>query len=578
MAIETITYDDMTQFSSQNIVIYGIDESAASLFHFLKDKLPTVIVDFFLAYRLPDFWKPCFLNIPVVSLEDARSRNLLEGSTIVIASKNPLGLLNSLIDDEPKDVFVCSRALHGIFHEDFKYAFQCKATKESIPFMLQRDTPKFPCIITNAYGGGPSAENIFELADYEAQEYTTWRVPAPGCPYPLSKFSVDVPTHALPMRMSHVSYLLWQRGIHVAQLSPSKRFMVGARYNYFFLDILDLESDTYTRWHDLPASEGDWLYVATGDFDGDKDQYLFVRWPFRDAVAGMQDGSNRVHCQVGRLDLVTKTAEILHEFDFQDRIHQCTISGDGRYMVFAPMRVLRPEGDPKKLKEEDIMRNLQQTVVLDSMATLDLQTGKVWYTQIPYPIPAHFELDPYDPHLFYVSTHSLMPFADGVLCFQPGTLHKLRILNDLSVIEGTFTYPGFIRTTCHCVYAYQGRVYMAATNQNKLEIIDAESMTSWHRFKIADDPFYDTADFSDPDFLKKPFKLPGTPAWCSSICSSADGSKLILRLADRMAIFDMATKSIVGSVQHRSSQGPSTHSRYWMQNAPYDLIREKYGI
>ena len=45
------------------------------------------------------------------------------------------------------------------------------------------------------------------------------------------------------------------------------------------------------------------------------------------------------------------------------------------------------------------MRNLQKSVKLDSMATLDLQTGKVWYTQIPYPIPAPFELDPFDPHV-----------------------------------------------------------------------------------------------------------------------------------------------------------------------------------
>jgi len=40
------------------------------------------------------------------------------------------------------------------------------------------------------------------------------------------------------------------------------------------------------------------------------------------------------------------------------------------------LRVLRPSGNPKKLKQEDIMRNLQQTVVLDSMATLDFQTGR----------------------------------------------------------------------------------------------------------------------------------------------------------------------------------------------------------
>lgn len=317
--------------------------------------------------------------------------------------------------------------------------------------------------------------------------------------------------------------------------------------------------------------------MATGDFDGDKDEFFFVRWPLEDAIQGMRDGSNRVHCQVGRLHLDSMKADILHEFDFQDRIHQCTISGDGRYMVFAPMRVLRPGGDPKKLKQEDIMRNLQQTVVLDSMATLDLHSGKVWFTEIPYPIPAHFELDPFDPHLFYVSTHSLMPHADGVLCFQPGTLHRMRILDGKTVIEATYTHPGFVRATQHCVFAWNGAAYMAATNQNKLEIIDAASMSLWHCHRIADDPFYDNADFNDPEFLKKPFNLPPQPAWCDAVSASGDGRYLLLYLCDRFAIFDMESKTLVGSVMNRDKAARSSHGRYWMQNASFDLVKNSYA-
>lgn len=384
-------------------------------------------------------------------------------------------------------------------------------------------------------------------------------------------------TKALPMRMSHLSYLFWERGVHVVQMSPSRRWLVGARYNYFFIDILDTETGELTYWHDLPLELGRYHYMATGDFDGEKDEYLFVRWPLKDAIQGMCDGSNRVHCQVGRLNLETMKAEILHEFDFQDRIHQCTISGDGRYMVFAPMRVLRPGGDPRKLKQEDIMRNLQKTVVLDSMATLDLHTGKVWFTEVPFPIPAHFELDPFDPHLFYVSTHSLMPHADGVLCFQPGTLHKMRIRDNETVIEGTYTHPGFIRTTQHCVFAWNDTVYIAATNQNKVEIIDATDMSLWHCHRIADDPFYDNADFNDPEFLKKPFNLPVQPAWCDSISASGDGRYLVLYLKGQFFIFDMQSKQVVGSVLKRDNSPRTSHGRYWLQNASDGIVKKYYS-
>lgn len=573
MSIDTMTWDQLAEFTDRHIIILGIDKNGTALAEFIRSRYPSIHIDFFLELS-PS--RPSHLDLPVYSVAQARGKNLLDRTSILIAHENPMLALNGLLEDKPAEVRVVSRQLHAIFHPASRYS-PVHAEKKVTPFYLERGTPQVSALLTNGFSaGGPAGENIFEIADFNKQEFVTWHMPSPPCLVPLSEFSDIVPTQALPMRMSHLSYLLWERGLHVVQLSPSRRWLVGVRYNYFFLDILNMETGELTYWHDLPPEEGLYHYVATGDFDGDRDEFLFVRWPLNDAIQGMQDGSNRVHCQVGRLFLDTMKAEILHEFDFQDRIHQCTISGDGRYMVFAPMRVLRPGGDPKTLKQEDIMRNLQQTVVLDSMATLDLYTGKVWFTKIPYPIPAHFELDPFDPHVFYVSTHSLMPHADGVLCFQPGTLHKMRILDGKTVIEGTYTHPGFIRTTQHCVFAWSGKPYIAATNQNKLEIIDATDMSLWHCHRIADDPFYDTADFNDPEFLKKPFNLPAQPAWCDSVSASGDGRYLILYMSDKFSIFDMENKAIVGNVMYRGKCSRTSHGRYWMQNATMESINNKY--
>ena len=269
-----------------------------------------------------------------------------------------------------------------------------------------------------------------------------------------------------------------------------------------------------------------------------------------------------------------------YEFDFKDRIHQCTISSDGRHMVFAPMRVLRPRGQSREFRPEEVMRRLQETVVLDSMATLDLLNNKVWLTEIPYPIPAHFELDPFDANVLYVSTHSLVPHSEGVLCFQPGTIHKMRISNGETIIEGAYTHPGFVRTTQHCVFGWNGRAFIAATNQNKLEIIDASTMTLYHVYRLGDDPLYDNADFNDPEFLQKPFNLPPQPAWCDSISASGDGAHLILHLTDGFGIFDMEKREMTGKVHYRSNLVPqftTTHGRYWMQNANFDVIQRAYA-
>lgn len=578
--IDTMTWQELPQFNNRHILIFGIDENAQNLVAHIKNNFPDITVDYLL-----DNNTACqkMLDIPVLTLNEARNKGLLEGAAILIATKSPIPASNLFIEDHPAVIRYVSTQLQNIFHSPAGLGLNkiIRTQKTVTPFYFERGTPSIEALVSNAYiSGGPGGENIFELADFKHQEYVTWTMPSPPCPLSLNKFCKDVPINTLPMRMSHLNYLLWKRGVHVTQLSPSRKWLVGCRYNYFFLDLLNTETGEVIRWHDLPPEDGIWDYVATGDFDGDKDEFLFVRWPVKDTIKGMQDKTNRVHCQVCRLDLNTQKAKILHEFDFQDRIHQCTISDNGRYMVFAPMRVLRPVGDPRKLKEEDVMANLRDNVILDSMATLDLETGKVWFTKIPFPIPAHFELDPYDPDLFYVSTHSLMPHANGVICFQPGTLHKMRIKDGETIVEGTYTHKAFVRTTQHCVFAWNGNTYIAATNQNKLEIIDATTMTLWYSHKIGDDPFYDNADFNDPEFIKKPFNLPPQPAWCDSVSASGDGAQIIMHLANGFGIFDMAGKKIIGNVRYRSHLKPqftTTHGRYWMQNAPLKLIRKAYA-
>lgn len=576
MSVDAISWKELPEFEGKHVLIYGLDKDAIALVEHIRDKYPSIAIDALIQAKTK---VEKVLDLPVYSLEEARERHMLDGANLLIPS-GPIPVSNALLEDRPAETRYVSTSLEKVFHTPT--AKKVKAEKCVTPFFMERGTPSIKALVSNAYVSNPPAgQNIFELADFEKQEYVTWTMPAPSCELSLKEFCAEVPADTLPMRMSHMNYLNWKRGVHVTQLSPSKKWFIGVRYNFFFLDILNTETGEVIRWHDLPPSEGLWDYVATGDFDGDKDEFLFVRWPVRDTIKGMQDRSNKVRCQVCRLNLDTMTNTILYEFDFQDRIHQCTISADGRYMVFAPMRVLRPGGDPRKLKQEDIMRNLQETVVLDSMATLDLAEGKVWLTKIPYPIPAHFELDPYDPNVFYVSTHSLMPHSEGVLCFQPGTIHKMRIKTGETVVEGTYTHPGFVRTTQHCVFGWQGHAYIAATNQNKLEIIDASTMELWHSYKFGDDPLYDKANFNDPEFLKKPFNLPPQPDWCDSVSASGDGSKVVLHLKDCFGIFDMESKKIVGRVHYRANLVPqftTSHGRYWMQNAPIECINKKYGI
>ncbi len=577
MFIQPIIWDELHLLNGKELILFGTEKQAQDLLKHIYTSIDKYSIKFKFATN-KEYDQDSFENIPFIPLEQALDEHKLDNEIILIASAAPMPALNQLVDAAPKEIYLCNKTIHDKFAEGPLKLQEFQSQKEVTPFdVIEGSIPKIKSLVTNGFVSLGDNIDTIEVADFYAHEYTSWKVPQSKFPLSLKDFSSQIPTNTLPMRMSHLSYLFWKYSIHVAQMSPSRRYLVAARYNFFFLDILDTKTGIWKQWHDLPPEQGLWDYVATGDYDNESENYYFVRWPLADAIQGMIDGTNKVHCQVGKLNLETLKAEIIHEFDFQDRIHQCTISGDGRYMVFAPMRVLRPEGDPKKIKPEDLMRNLQKSVKLDSMATMDLKTGKVWYTKIPFPIPAHFELDPYDPHVFYVSTHSLLPHAEGVICFQPGSIHKMLILDGETVIESTYSHKSFVRTTQHCVFAYKGKTLIAATNQNKVEIIDGETMTLWHCYKLADDPMYDNADFNNPEFLSKPFSLPAFPAHCDSISASGDGQYLILRLHECYAVYDIENKKLLGKVKFRSCARTSSHSRYYMQNAPFSILTERYA-
>jgi hypothetical protein len=134
-----------------------------------------------------------------------------------------------------------------------------------------------------------------------------------------------------------------------------------------------------------------------------------------------------------------------------------------------------------------------------------------------------------------------------------------------------------VRTIQHCPFRHRGKTLLAATNQNKLEIVDASDMTCWHIHKLLDDPVYDNADFSSPDFLSKPFSLPVEAHHCDSISADAEGEHLILRMQDRFSVFHVDDRRIVGSVLFRGPARPRGHARFYMQNSPHDLAQKRYA-
>jgi hypothetical protein len=567
---EAITYDDLYRLHGKTLCIWGKETQGEHCIRHIENHHPEITIKFIFHKGATNE----FCGYPVYNFESYCTWHDVSSLIVLIASDDYSSILREFIDVEVAEVYICSKEASSSFGKNEK---NVPLQYSTVPFLMNDTTPKIPLIVSGVSLSTKDKAEHFFLADFARQEYRIYTCENVRIPLSLRDYSSRIRQSDLPLRMSHLDYLMDQRMIHVAQLSPSRRYITGQRNNFFHLDILDLEKDIVTRWHDRPSSEGLWQYVATADYDGEKEYLYFVRWPLEDAINGMINGSNKVHCEFGKLNLETLKAEILANFDFVDRIHQVTISGDKRYVVCAPMRVLRPPIALSLLKETEVMAKLQEWAILDDMATLDLHTGKVSFTKIPYPIPAHFELDPLEPHVFYVSTHSLVPHQGGVLIFNPGTIHRLRIIDGISVIEKTYTHPNFVRATQHYPFVFRGKTLIAATNQNKLELIDAETMTAWYIHRLLDDPLYDDADFTDPNFFSKLYSLPPAPAHCHFVAASADGEHLALRTNDCFKIFSMAEKTVVGQVAVPKGHTRVGHGRSYMQNSMRSVMESRYA-
>lgn len=205
MNIDAITWKELPEFADKHVLVYGTDDNALKLVEHIREKHPSITVDAFLLAQ-----SPCqsVMDLPVISLEKAREQGMLKGANVLIANSAPVPASNLFIDDDLAALRIVSTQLHSIFHAP-ALTRELKAVKTVTPFYIERGTPPVPALVSNAYiAGGPAGDNIFELADFHRQEYVTWTMPSPSCQLSLKKFAAEVPQDALPMRMSHLNYLL----------------------------------------------------------------------------------------------------------------------------------------------------------------------------------------------------------------------------------------------------------------------------------------------------------------------------------------------------------------------------------
>lgn len=231
------------------------------------------------------------------------------------------------------------------------------------------------------------------------------------------------------------------------------------------------------------------LYSKSNCFSPDYKYLYFVRWSMEDMINIRNGRLELAKCELCRMDLDSLEINILFIFDFPEEIHQISISADGRYLVITSFVIYFPQCSDSNISIE--MQNyIKEGLKQSKVATYDLQRQRMWITQLPIPAPGHFELDPLDSSLIYLSAHNLFVLPRiGVVGAGYASILKLKIFSESTEIVGQYSDADCLRTTQHRVFLYKNRrMLVFTTTPYKFTLLDLETMQVWRKVRIAPDP------------------------------------------------------------------------------------------
>ena len=413
---------------------------------------------------------------------------------------------------------------------------QLMANHELISFSGIPDLPEIDVLFT-ACRIGQDCYTV-DILDFSAITINRWSVPFKKIPRAIEELEKKLSAERVPFGISHKAYYEdFLMSLHAAQLSVQGKIFVcmGDFFNGFYTYVIDSKSYQAEIFPNTFEAEL-MFYSSTGDFTPNQDHWLYVRWPFRDSIDILNGTREHAECEIGRVRISDLENEVLYRIENVDRIHQITCSPDGRYVVLSPFTWDLKSPYPRATMDEDpegYRRSHEAGMKRDKLVTVDLELNRHWLTDIPVPVPAHFEFDPIDPSVFYLSTHHFCPMGSDVILEGPASLFKMRIRDGQTLIEGQYSDDQFFRMSQHVPFLYRSRVLVAVTNlPNKLDLIDAETMSLWRRVALFPSPPLDLSRTGN-------LLCPTYPTSCFSINPSKDGKYIVLEASEDFPVYSV---------------------------------------
>jgi len=418
-------------------------------------------------------------------------------------------------------------------------------THERISFG-QAGVPEIP-LLFSACRSGPESY-LCDLVDFSEKAIDRWKVPFRTIPRAIELLRQHIPRGRLPLgAASHEEHFRQHYTIpHTAQVCSNGRLFVGLGdpYNGFCIHVIDTADHVL---HVVPEdfAENLMLHASTGGFFPDREGWLFVRWPFEDALEIMDGRRELVRCEVGKLGVDGLEIESLYGLETVDRAHQVALSPDGRHVVFAPFKWdLNVPYPPAAIQDdpEGYRRSHDAGIKTHRLVTVDLASERHWETDVPVPVIGHPHFDPVDPAVFYLSAHNICPTGRGMMIEGPAAIYRMRLGEGETVIEGSYSDEGFLRISQHTLFRLGDRTMIAVTNlPNHLDLIDGTSMVLWRRVELFPAPPLDLR--ATGNALCPPY-----PDSCLSVSVSEDGGHVVLESSREFRIYDVEGDRLLDAV------------------------------
>jgi hypothetical protein len=435
-----------------------------------------------------------------------------------------------------------------------------KTHHKHFKFSDRADIPKFPLKIL---GGRMSQDALaVDVTDFSEQCIDRWIFEYPELPFTIQELTARVPECVFPVSPGFTHHCF--KSPHVGQRANGPRIVINF-LNGFQIIVIDTEKLTV---HDLPGNYlvQEYSYASTGDFSRDGHFFYTARWRFDDAVSIMAGERSSIPCQVIRINMDTLEFSVIADLEYVNDIHQITVAGGGEYLVFSTFstnpRIPYPRG-PFSEHLEGFRASHESGLPLSDMMTLHIASGKYWKTRISTPRPAHFEVDPQDDSILYVSSHNMAYSTAGLILEGPADLYKLRVSRGMTEIVQEYADLGTFRMTQHNPFVHKGKTLIAVTNfPNRLDIIEGESMERIRSIKLFECP---PLDFS----VTGNAKCPSYPDMSLNVSPSDCGEYIVLQTTRDYQIYDMNADRLLDvkapifledgltSVGHSRNDGPA---------------------